>query len=260
MLVNGRVPHIDELATLGQLNYGHFTTMQVRDRRARGFDLHLRRLADATHAMFGSELDVGQVRAWARECIDDAPVTLRITVFSKAFDRANPDRPMAVDVLMATRAPGKPRSKPLRLRSVEHERVLPHIKHIGTLDLLHHARQARIAGFDDVVFATRENEISEGSTWNIGFWDGQRVIWPAAPALFGITRQLLDAGLQAQGIETVVRPVRLGHLADYQNAFILNSGSIGPMIESINSHRYEIDDDLMHLLSRAHDTQPKESI
>lgn len=258
MLLNGRHPRVDELAILGQVNYGHFTTMQVRDRRVHGFDLHLQRLAHATRELFGSELDTGQVRAWARNLVDDQPVSLRITVFSMVFDQAQPERSLVVDVLMATRAPGLSRSAPLRLQSRQYERALPQIKHVGMFDLLYQRRLARLAGFDDVVLTTADGQISEGSTWTIGFWDGRRVIWPSAPALPGITRQLLDQGLRKQGIETLVAPVNHHQLAEFRSAFIINSGSIGPMIESIDTYGFDVDADVLSMLKVAWESQAME--
>ncbi len=260
LLLNGRAPRLDELAFLAQVNYGHFTTMQVRERRVRGFGLHLQRLATATRELFGSNLDINRVRAQVRQVLGDEPTSLRITVFSRALDRACPERPVGADVLIATSPARAPRSGPLRLRSIRHERVLPHIKHIGMFDLLHLWRQARIAGFDDVVLTTAAGEIAEGSTWNIGFWDGQRVIWPSAPVLPGITLQLLDSGFREQGIESVMRPVLCEQLAGFRSAFMVNSGSIGPMIESIDAQRFDIDGELQRMLTTAWETQPMEIV
>ena len=90
LLLNGRKPMIDELAYLAQVNYGHFTTMQVRDRRVRGFDLHLLRLATATRELFASDLDIERVRMQVRQILEDEPVSLRITVFSRELDRTRP--------------------------------------------------------------------------------------------------------------------------------------------------------------------------
>ena len=258
--LNGRVPHCDELAFLAQVNYGHFTTMQVRDRQVRGFDLHLQRLAYATRVLFGSELDVAQVRAWARELVDDQPLSLRITVFSLAFDQAEPERTVTVDVLMATRSPGAPRSAALRLQSIQYERALPLIKHIGMFDLLHLRHQARASGFDDVVLSTADRQVSEGSTWNIGFWDGQRVIWPRAPALPGITQKLIDQGLHKQGIESVTTAIDVTQLSNFRGAFIINSGSIGPMVESIDSQRLEVPGDVLTMLKAAWESHVMELI
>lgn len=258
--INGRAPRIDELAFLAQVNYGHFTSMQVRDRSVRGLGLHLQRLANATRDLFGSELDIDQVRRWIRQILDEDPVSLRITVFSQALDRSFLERPVPADVLIATSPARAPRTQPLRLLSIRHERAVPQIKHVGTFGLFHHWRQARLAGFDDVVFTTVDGEISEGSIWNIGFWDGKRLIWPSAPALPGITMQLLDVRLRANGFETVVRPVFQDQLEGFRCAFTMNSGSVGPMIASIDSQSFDVDGRLMQMLTAAYESQAMEAI
>ncbi|HMM66239.1 MAG TPA: aminotransferase class IV [Dokdonella sp.] len=258
--LNGRAPEPRELAFLAQVNYGHFTTMQVRDRGVRGFGLHLQRLAEATRALFGSELDLELVRKHLRRIISDAPASVRITVFSLALDRAHLERPVGVDVLVAASPARAGRAEALRLRSVVHERTLPLVKHVGTFDLFHHWRQARLAGFDDALFCTAAGEVSEGPIWNIGFWDGSKVIWPAAPALPGITRQLLETGLRALGVHTETRPVFLRDLAGFRSAFIMNSASVGPLVRSIDENRFHPDAELGSLLVAAHESQPVEAI
>jgi branched-subunit amino acid aminotransferase/4-amino-4-deoxychorismate lyase len=260
MELNGRAPQMAELGFLAQVNYGHFTTMQVRDRAVRGFGLHLQRLQSATRELFGTELDVDRVRDWVRRMLVDGAATLRITVFSLALDRRHLDRPVPVDVLVSVSKAAIVRKTPLRLQSVRHERTLPGIKHVGSFDLLHLWRRARVAGYDDVVFTTATGAISEGSIWSIGFRDGERVIWPDAPALPGVTMQLLDAGLRDQGVETEVRPILMEQLNQFGGAFILNSGSVGPIIESIDSHRFEVDSGLMQMLQSTYESRPMERI
>ncbi|HQW77030.1 MAG TPA: aminotransferase class IV [Dokdonella sp.] len=260
ILLNGRAPTIEELAVFAQVNYGHFTTLQVIERRARGFSLHLQRLVAATRELFGSELDTDRLRTQLSRVIGDAPLSLRISVFSLAFDRAHPERPVAADVLIATRPVRAPSSGSLRLKSMTCARVLPHLKHVGMFDVLQLSRQARIEGFDDVLLTTSAGAIAEGSTWNIGFWDGRRVTWPNAPALRGTTLQLIERGLREQGIESVSAPLHLDQLGGFRSAFMLNAGSVGPMIESIDAHALAAEDDVLRMLKAAWESQPLELI
>jgi branched-subunit amino acid aminotransferase/4-amino-4-deoxychorismate lyase len=67
--INGRDATAEHLGFLALINYGHFTTMQVRAGRVRGLDLHLRRLADATRELFGGGLDCEQVRDYIRHAL-----------------------------------------------------------------------------------------------------------------------------------------------------------------------------------------------
>jgi hypothetical protein len=49
--VDGRPPRVEDLLTPALVNYGHITVMQVRDRAARGLDLHLARLSAANQEL-----------------------------------------------------------------------------------------------------------------------------------------------------------------------------------------------------------------
>jgi branched-subunit amino acid aminotransferase/4-amino-4-deoxychorismate lyase len=258
--LNGGKPDPAALAWLAQVNYGHFTTLQVQQRSARGFRLHLQRLVGATRELFGAELDLEQVRAHVRNVLSDQPATVRITVFSLQLDRNRLERPVEVDILVAASAPAAAATAPLRLRSCQHERVLARVKHVGTFDLWHRRRQARLEGFDDALFCTRDGEICEGSTWNIGFWDGSRVTWPSAPALAGVTRQVLSAGLAEAGIESASVPVRLDDLDRFRSAFIANTGSVGPLVACIDERGFELDADLPQQVRAAYLSQALEPI
>ena len=60
---NGQPAQVEDLLP-ALVNYGHFTSLQVRGHAVQGLDLHLARLSQATRELFGSELDTVQVRAW----------------------------------------------------------------------------------------------------------------------------------------------------------------------------------------------------
>jgi branched-subunit amino acid aminotransferase/4-amino-4-deoxychorismate lyase len=259
--LNGAPASSDDLAFLAQINYGHFTSMQVRERGARGFGLHLQRLERSTRELFGSELDIGRTREYIRRLlVDDASVSLRVTVFSRGFDRTHPERTVEPDVLVATSAAREPASTPIRMRSVVHERVLPHVKHVGTFGLFHCIREARLAGYDDALFTTVAGEVSEGSITNIGFWNGTGVVWPNAPALPGITQQLLEVGLRARGITCGSRRIHLDDLGEFRSAFLMNSGSAGQSVAQIDEVRFAVDPELGSLLADCYQAQPLERI
>lgn len=258
--INGSAASAEDLASLAQVNYGHFTSMQVRERGVRGFALHLDRLERSTLELFGIALDRECVREWTRRMIDDEPASLRITVFSRALDRNHLERPMSPDVMIARSSARDTPIAPLRIRSIVYERVLPHVKHVGTFGLFHFWRQARLAGWDDVLFTTAQGLVSEGSIWNIGFWDGSNVVWPDAPALPGITWQLLDSGLSMRSIRCERRHVNIGDMSGLRSAFIMNSGAVGRPIERIDEHAFVVDAELGTLLQTCYEAQPLERI
>ncbi|MEO8010486.1 MAG: aminotransferase class IV [Dokdonella sp.] len=258
--INGMPASVPDLAFAAQVNYGHFTSMQVRGRGVRGLDLHLQRLQRSTQALFGTELDSDRVRSWLRQLVDDTPLSVRITVFARTFDRSQPERTVPVDVMIAASAARVPASTALRVKSAVHVRYLPQVKHVGTFSLFHLVRSARLAGWDDVLLADPYGRIAEGSTWNIGLWDGERVVWPNAPALAGVTEQLVEYGLRAHGIDCQRRPIDLGQMHEWRCAFASNSGAPVRLIACVDENRFADDRDFAALLKTCYEAQPLQPI
>lgn len=268
LLLNGEAANADDpassagqaLLALALVNYGHFTSIQVRDGAVQGIGLHQQRLTAATRELFGTGLDFTAVREQMRKAVVDAPdCTLRVTVFSRNFDYRNPAGGFAPDVLVSLSPPSPSRTHPLRVKSFPFLRPLPQIKHVGTFPLFHHRRLALEAGFDDALFLTPTDGISEGSVWNIGFWTDRELVWPEAPALRGTAERLLQAALERQGVEQVVRPVRLQELPVFSGAFACNASGIQP-IASIDETSFAIGHDWMARLRAASALAPWESL
>jgi branched-subunit amino acid aminotransferase/4-amino-4-deoxychorismate lyase len=190
--VNGKPATVDDLRLLAANNYGHFTAMRVVDGKVRGLQFHLDRLKRSTLELFRSELDTAFVRACVRRAIGDesGALSVRVNVFSRAYDRERPSAKVDADVLVMVNRAGNPTSVPLRVKSFRYERESPHVKHVGTFPLFQHRRLAQKAGFDDALFVDRNDCVSEGSIWNVGFFDGDGVVWPNAPQLEGASKQL----------------------------------------------------------------------
>ncbi|MED1569184.1 aminotransferase class IV [Bacillus paramycoides] len=91
----------------------------------------------------------------------------------------------------------------LRLQITEFERDIPQVKNVGSFGQIYRGGIARMNGFDDVLFLDSLGRISEGSIWNIGFFDGDRIIWPKAEILPGIATQVIQASLEKKNIKTV---------------------------------------------------------
>lgn len=229
LTINGEPAQADDLRLLVANNYGHFTALRVTGGAVRGLDLHLQRLAAATHEMFASELDMARVRGWLRTAVNarDGELSVRINVFSRGFDRARPAAPASPDVLIsAIEAPPSRPAAPLRLKSFRYGRELPHVKHVGTFPLFHFRALAQRAGFDDALFVGADGRIAEASVWNIGFHDGERLVWPQAPQLAGISMQLLQAGCTRLGVPQTTRPVKLDELPSLRAAFLTNASAV----------------------------------
>lgn len=250
MELNGRPVDVDGLRSLALVNYGHFSSMQVLDGGVRGLDLHLDRLRHATRELFGADLDLDATRAWMRQAVaaTRGAASLRVTVFSRALDRDLLLRPASPDVLVATSPARALERRPLRVRSVHYQREAPHIKHVGTFGLYHQKRLAQAAGYDDALFVDARGAIAEGSIWNVGFFDGERIVWPDAPALAGVSMQLLQDGLRRRGVPMAVRGVALADIAAFRSAFFTNTSCAMMPIARIDETAFAVDGDLDALL------------
>lgn len=256
--LNGLPVQIGDLRALVRTNYGHFTAMRVEEGGVRGLDLHLARLDASTRKLFGVPLAGDRVRACLRHIVADASaLSLRINVFARGLDRDRLDRVVEPDVLVMASAPRPAVVTPLRVKSFVHARDAADIKHVGTFALFHHRRLAQLDGFDDALFADAAGRISEGSIWNIGFVDAaDAVVWPDAPQLDGISRQLLKAGLARNGVATSTRIVRTGDLANYRAAFFTNASVPVRPIASIDAHRFETAHEVFARLRSCYESNP----
>ncbi|HHW4678537.1 MAG TPA: aminotransferase class IV family protein [Xylella sp.] len=258
ILYNGVPASTTQLAALALVNYGHFTTLQVRGGAARGLELHFCRLERATERLFGSAFDRGVLRAQLRaglEAFGQADATMRITVYAAAFDFRYPLRSVPVDTLLAVSLPSVLPKVGVRVRSIRFVRPLYDLKHVGTFPLFALRRDALAAGFDDVLFVHADGRMLEGSVWNLGFWDGQCVTWPEGPALPGTQQAVLRSGLEQLGVSQIVRPLRHADLGSFVAAFLCNARGQQPL-SAIDKHVYSVSEAPISLLEDALATQP----
>ena len=126
-------------------------------------------------------------------------------------------------LLVTVSEPIAPTATPPRLLAVEHERAVPHLKHTGTFALVYFGEQAQAAGYDDAIFVDRAGHISEARIWNVCFAAGDRIFWPRAAVLPGITMLTLQQGLAATGVSSEEREIPLADLDSYDAAYLTNS-------------------------------------
>jgi branched-subunit amino acid aminotransferase/4-amino-4-deoxychorismate lyase len=194
MFLDGKPATTDDMKALALANYGHFTSMRVDGHHVRGLGLHMERLARDCQVLFDNDLDAGHVRQLVRQAVGAATGSLvvRVTVFDPALELGHPGARARPHVLVTTREPASQPLPPIRLQSTHYEREMPSVKHVGLLATMYRRRQAQLHGFDDVVFTDAARVISEGATWNIGFIDGDAIVWPDRPCLPGVTMELLS--------------------------------------------------------------------
>ena len=251
--LNGEPALADALRALALANYGHFTSMQVRDGAVQGRDLHIQRLEDATQALFGTSLDGESALQQAAHALASAGLrdaSVRITVFSLHFDYRDPARAVVPDVLI-TLSPSSATEKPaLRVKTYPFVRPLPQFKHVGTFPLFHYRRQALADGFDDALFVDPAGQVVEGSIWNLGLWDGDAVTWPEGPALRGTAERLLQGALTRAGVPQRSTPVQQDDLGRFKAAFACNASGLQPVV-GVGAVAWGIDPALMARMAGA---------
>ncbi|MYS22406.1 Branched-chain amino acid aminotransferase/4-amino-4-deoxychorismate lyase, partial [Streptomyces sp. DvalAA-14] len=201
--------------------YGHFSALQVRGGRVRGLAFHLARLDEATRELFGGGLDGERVRALVRHGLASAgraDASVRVNVFQPVESAGAP-----VAVMVAVRPPAALPAGPFRLKSVPYQRPVAHLKHTGGFGQSYYVRQVRAAGFDEALLTGPDGVIAEGAVTNIGFVQGDTVVWPQAPLLRGITLQVLERELAAAGVPQTARRVTLADVGGYDGVFVGNS-------------------------------------
>ncbi len=256
---NAQPASADDLASLAFAGYAHFTAMQVRGGGVRGLDLHLERLRNASQRLFGQSHADEEIRAALRAALAQAPadVSLLATVYSPAgeFTVAGPEhRP---ELLVRTAPPSDGPQGALSLAIAGHERVLPEVKHVGEIAKTWYLREAVAAGHDDAVFADHRGRLSEGTIWNLAFWDGETVIWPKARMLGGTTMGILRRQLEKLGVRQAVRCIDRQDLPRLAGAVVMNSWTPAVPVHRIDSVDIPPAPVFVELLRRAFEAEPR---
>ena len=244
--IDGRAVTVAQLAAAAPAGYGHFTAMQVRNGRVRGLGLHLARLDAANKEMFGAALDTDAVAGHIRHALGEQTrdASVRVYVYEA------PDGPA---VMVTVRPPGTMAPDVWRLQTVPYQRSLAHIKHIGDFGQGYYSRLAHANGFDEALLTAPDGIICEGSITNIGFSDGTGVLWPEAPALTGITMQILERALAERGVPIRHAPVRVSDLGSFAGAFVTNSHGIAP-VGQVDDLTLPVDEALMSAFTQAYES------
>ncbi|MEV4872452.1 aminotransferase class IV family protein [Streptomyces syringium] len=258
MELNGHPVGADALKSLALTGYGHFTSMRVDDQHIRGLSLHMERLARDSRTLFGAELDLDQVRAFARRAVEgiSGALIVRITVFDPDFDMGHPATAGAPRILVSSRPAGPQPMPPLRAKMTTYVRDVPAVKHVGLLGTLHARRSAQLAGFDDALFSGPDGLISEGGTWNVGFihYDGT-VVWPKAEVLSGVTMTLLQADH-----EHAIMPITVDAAHRMQAAFATNTTIGVRAISAIDGTQFPTEHPTLAKLRDVYLSRPGETL
>jgi branched-subunit amino acid aminotransferase/4-amino-4-deoxychorismate lyase len=255
---NGRTADAEELSPLAFMGYAHFTAIQVRGSQIRGLDLHLERLRSASVELFGQALPEDRVRSYLRAAVTAGPadMSLMATVYSPAGEFTVAAADAEPEMLVRTGPPASGPAGPFTLATVDYERVLPAVKHVGEVAKTYFLRQAVGQGFDDAAFVDRRRRLSEGSIWNLAFWDGTAVVWPDAEMLAGTTMGILRRQLDRLGVPQRTEEITLADLPALAGAVVMNSWTPGVAVRRIGPVTLPEAPSFVKSLHRAYQQEP----
>jgi branched-subunit amino acid aminotransferase/4-amino-4-deoxychorismate lyase len=250
--IDGVSATAEQLRTAALNSFGHFTAMQIRGRRVRGMRHHIARLDSANRELFGARIDEQMLVARIRHALADdvADASVRVYVHEAATEPS---------MMVTVRPPAAMAASPWRLRSVPYQRSLPHIKRAADFGQRYYQRLVQASGFDEALLTDPGAIISEGSITNIAFFDGTTVIWPAAPALAGVTMQLLEPALAAAGLPSARADVRVSDLSSFAGVFVTNARGIAA-VGQVDDLVLPNNQQLMDKIAASYESVPWDSI
>jgi branched-subunit amino acid aminotransferase/4-amino-4-deoxychorismate lyase len=130
------------------------------------------------------------------------------------------------------------------------------VKHVGEVAKTYYLRQAVDQGFDDAAFVDHRGRISEGSIWNVAFWDGSAVVWPEAEMLAGITMGIVRRQLDRLGVPQRVEEVTLAGLPALAGAVVMNSWTPGLAVHRIGPVSLPEAPSFVEVLHDAYEAEP----
>ena len=259
--VEGQPATPEDLTHVALVNYGAYTSFRVEQGGVRGLDLHLARLEAGAIELFGEPVGERRLRDLMRQAVAGREACwLRVSLFSPEVSPRTPDWRGVPKVLIAVSPPPSSFADGPRLQIQTYGREAAHLKHVATFGLIRARRAARAGGFDDALFVDGEGRISEGSLWNIGFVEGETIVWPRAPMLAGVAQALVQAGLGGVGLAGRAEPVHVDDLPRFDGAFICNSATPASAIAAIGDHGFPTAPDLIGRLRAAWASNPVQPI
>ncbi len=243
LLIDGVPATQADLHYLAIVSYGAYTAFRVENGGVRGLDQHLARLDAYAVELFGEPVGETNLQDLIRTAVGDRrQAWVRVSLFSPDILARTPSARSRPKVMTVVSPPPPPLATSARVEVQTYAREEPHIKHTATFGLIRARRRARVAGFDDALFADGEGLISEGASWNVGFLSGDSVVWPQAPMLSGVAQSLIQANLAGVGMTGATEPIRVGDLDRFDGAFLCNSATPACPITAIGDRLFATDE------------------
>jgi branched-subunit amino acid aminotransferase/4-amino-4-deoxychorismate lyase len=132
------------------------------------------------------------------------------------------------------------------------------VKHVVT-EQGRYREEVQREGYDDALLTGEDGAVSETSMANIGFFEGDIVVWPDAPLLHGVTMQLLENHLPSRGATVRRQRIRVADIGALDGAFLSNARGIAAL-SAVDDIDLPIVADRMRLLEETYAAVPWDPI
>ena len=229
--------------------YGHFTAMQVRGRRTRGLELHLRRLEAANRELFGAGLDRERVCELIRHALQDVEdASVRVYVFESDAEPVT---------MVTVKEPGGVTS-PQRLQSVHYQRPDAHLKHLASGQGFY-SRLARRNGFDDALLTTPTESSPKARSPTSASSTGQASSGRTRRTCPGSPCSSSSSSCPGWACRPGSAPVRVQEIASFEGAFLSNARGVA-VVSEVDGISLPIPTERMTTVAEAYESVPWDTI
>ncbi len=211
-------------------------------------DAHLARLRTDSTVLLGQALTDDVVRTAAADHVArvGAPTRLRVAVLAQTLP-LQPQEVLALHLATSSR-PLPPVSHAVwTVRTEQHVRTLPQVKAVAPYGQLHRKRQARLAGYDDVLLA-RGDDLLEGTSWGLAALTATSVVVPLRDVLPSLGAARVAA---ATGLPVERRAVRRDELAGLRLLLATTALTPATPVGQVDGQRVAVDAGLLARLQAA---------
>lgn len=222
--------------------YSVYTTLKM-PLSEQGIDLHLQRLKKDCKAMrLQWRFTDHAILTRLKKLFNPSLPIIRLTVSADTQGYgsfSSTEGPLPTRLYVSARADaGKPKQG-LKLKTVQHQRPMPLTKHGDMAETILLKREAKEAGFDDILLVNPQGHLCEASTSNLFLIQGETVCTsdPVRDGcLPGITRQLLLDNAKIQRISLSTEPLTTATLQKADGLFLTNATQGVRQVESVDGH------------------------
>lgn len=264
ILNNDPIEYNEALMSLALYNFACFTSFYVYNGQVKGLDLHLQRLFNDSHTLFGRAVEPEEILTNVKRFLammnGNQGYGVRVTIFPPDLSLGRPGEINQLSILVTGRSAALSDSA-LSLQPIPALRSMPEQKTVNMTTNLIARAKAQAQGFDDALMIDN-GIITEGPTWNIFFGKDNVLTTPTlcCGILPGITRKLLIDAAKTAGYTIAERQLTLDDIDQFDYCFASNALAGVKPVSQIDQTTFDTDSTHLALLGQSYQALPGQSL